>query len=62
MEKIHFCEEEVVSYLENKILDQAADQDELELYQNFKWNGKFEKTYTYKKVIHRMRELYNEIF
>jgi hypothetical protein len=62
MEKIHFCEEEVIGYLENKILDQAADQDELELYQDFKWNGKFEKNYTYKKVIHSMRELYNERF
>jgi hypothetical protein len=62
MEKITFRKEEVIAFLEDMIISEMATYEEEVLYQNYKWNGKLEKNYTYKMVLHRMRELYNEKF
>jgi hypothetical protein len=36
-----------------------ATEDELEMYQDYKWNKKLNKNnYTYKKLIREMREWY----
>jgi hypothetical protein len=63
MEKIKFCEEEVLGFLEDIIISGEADQDELELYENYIWNGKLHKmNYTYKNLIMEMRKLYEVKF
>jgi hypothetical protein len=49
----------VIAYLEEKILSNMATEDELEMYQDYKWNNKLNKNnYTYKKLIAEMREWY----
>jgi hypothetical protein len=59
MEKLHFRKSEVIAYLEEKILSNMATEDELEMYQDYKWNKKLNKNnYTYKKLIREMREWY----
>lgn len=59
MEKIKFCEEEVLGFLEDIIISGEANQDELELYENYIWDGKLNKmNYTYKRLVEQMRELY----
>jgi competence protein ComGF len=59
MEKLHFRKSEVIAYLEEKILSNMATEDELEMYQDYKWDRKLNKNnYTYKKLIAEMREWY----
>jgi competence protein ComGF len=59
MEKLHFTKSEVLAYLEDKILSNMATEDELEMYQDYKWDRKLNKNnYTYKKLIREMREWY----
>jgi hypothetical protein len=59
MEKLHFLKSEVIAYLEEKIISNMATEDELEMYQEIKWNKKLNKNnYTYKKLIREMREWY----
>jgi hypothetical protein len=59
MEKLRFRKSEVIAYLEDKILSNMATEDELEMYQDYKWNNTIDKTnYTYKKLIREMRKLY----
>jgi hypothetical protein len=62
MEKVTFRKEEVIAFLEDMIISEMATYDEEVLYQNYKWTGKLEKNYTYKMVLHRMRELWDEKF
>jgi hypothetical protein len=63
MEKLKFHKEEVISFLEDKISMNTATQDELEMYENFQWSGKLNKTnYTYKIVLKQMRELFEQSF
>jgi hypothetical protein len=57
MEKLHFCEEEVLGFLEDKIQLNEATQEEQNLYQNYMLYGKLIKmSYTYKHLVEQMRE------
>jgi hypothetical protein len=61
MNKVQFRKSEVVAYLEDLILQDIATQDEEDLYVNYKWSGKLDKTnYTYKEVLIDMKRLWNE--
>lgn len=53
---------EVIAFLEWVIINEMATEDEQVLYQNFKWSGQLERNYSYKKVLHKMKKLENEIF
>lgn len=59
MNKVKFKKEEVLSFLEELILDNLATEEELELYQDFKWSGKLNKNnYTYKLVVRKLKKEY----
>jgi hypothetical protein len=62
MEKVKFQKEEVISFLETKIELNEANQEELELYEDYQWSGKLEKNDTYKMLIKEMRKLFNNKF
>jgi hypothetical protein len=63
MEKVKFHKEEVISFLETKIELNEANQDELELYEDYQWSGELNKTnYTYKLLLKQMRDLYEVKF
>lgn len=63
MEKVKFRTSEVLSYLEEKINDNVATVDELELYEDYQWNGKLSKNnYTYKSLLSEMRKLHEVKF
>jgi hypothetical protein len=62
MEKVKFHKEEVISFLETKIELNEANQDELELYEDYQWSGRLEKNYTYKMLVKEMRKLFNSKF
>jgi hypothetical protein len=60
MTKNTFRKEEVISFLEVKILENTATTDEVLLYEEYVWNGKLRKNnYTYKKVIKQLTNMYN---
>lgn len=61
MEIMKWTKEEVISYLEQKVLDGSADESEIELYEGFVWNGKLDRKnnlYTYKKLISQMKMIH----
>ncbi|MFO1442820.1 hypothetical protein KDN24_06280 [Bacillus sp. Bva_UNVM-123] len=58
MKKVEFRVEEVLAYLELLVISDLADEDELELYQDFQWKNKL-KINTYNKLIMKMRNEYN---
>jgi hypothetical protein len=58
MTKLRFNKSEVISYLEEKLLMNEANQDETELYENYIWNNKLTKGYTYKKLIAEMKDIF----
>jgi hypothetical protein len=62
MDKVKFHKEEVISFLETKIELNEANQDELELYEDYQWSGRLEKNYTYKMLVKEMRKLFNSKF
>lgn len=63
MEKVKFRTSEVLGYLEEKISDNVATVDELELYEDYQWNGKLSKNnYTYKSLLSEMRKLHEVKF
>jgi hypothetical protein len=63
MEKLKFSECEVQSYLEDKIMDNTATEDEQNLYQNFLLFGKLHKmNHTWQGLVNQMRELFETIF
>lgn len=52
---------EVISFLECKILQETATRDELEMYEDYTWNSKLDKTkYTYviRSLINQMNKEY----
>jgi hypothetical protein len=53
-----FREEEVISFLEGKVLMNSATQDELELYEDLHWMGSLVKNDTYKKIVKQMNRIY----
>ena len=56
MEKVKLSE--VISFLEMKMLENTATYEEEQLYVDYKWNGKLNRNYTYKKLLKEMRESY----
>lgn len=51
---------EVVSFLEEKIIDGVANEDEMEMYEDYKWYGRFNKdTYAWKRLLQEMRRIHN---
>lgn len=59
MDKLHFSKEDVIGFLETKLLDNTASQEEQELYEQYVWNGKLENNYTRKILISQMKRIYN---
>lgn len=61
MEKLHWTVEEVIGFVEGRILDKIADDKEIEMYEDYIWNGELNRDkylHTYKKVLRRMRYFY----
>ncbi|PGZ96966.1 hypothetical protein COE51_16490 [Bacillus pseudomycoides] len=59
MEKIYWTKDEVIAYLEYKILKDEATDNEIKFYEAYIWNDKFYKnTYTYKRILQRMMKEY----
>jgi hypothetical protein len=58
MKKNTFRKSEVIAYIEELILDQAATDEQEELYVDYKWSGKLKKNYTYKKTLVEMKRIY----
>jgi hypothetical protein len=59
MEKLHFVEEEVIAFLEDKIQSGEANQDENKLYEDALLNRQMHKmNHTYKKLVMEMRKLF----
>jgi hypothetical protein len=56
MTKLNFSLEEVVSFLEMKMMDNTATYEQEQLYVEYKWNGKLKKNYTYKLTLKEMKE------
>jgi hypothetical protein len=56
MTKLNYSLEEVVSFLEMKMMDNTATYEQEQLYVEYKWNGKFKKNYTYKLTLKEMKE------
>jgi hypothetical protein len=60
MERNIYRKDEVISFLEEKVLMDIATQEELNLYEIYIWSGKLVKGYTYKLLVRQMRRLYDE--
>jgi hypothetical protein len=56
MTKLNYSLEEVVSFLEMKMMDNTATYEQEQLYVEYKWNGKLKKNYTYKLTLKEMKE------
>lgn len=61
MEKLKFRKSEVIAYLEDLVSENAATDEQEELYEEFQWSGKLNKNnYTFKLTVSQMRKLWNE--
>jgi hypothetical protein len=50
---------EVISFLEYKLQENLASEDEIEMYENYKWFGKLNKNnYTYRSLLKEMNDEY----
>jgi len=59
MRKNKWLKSEVISYLEEKILEDKATDDEMEFYEEYIWFGKFNrKSDTYKRLLREMNKEY----
>lgn len=50
---------EVISFVEYKIINETANTDEVEMYEDYRWNGKLDKskyTYVIKRLINEMNK------
>ncbi len=56
MERKKFNFEEVIIFLEQKIIDNLESDEEMMAYENYKWDGKIKKS-TYKSLL---KEMYKE--
>lgn len=53
--KVKWELDDVIGYLEDKILSESATNREIRMYENYKWNNKINKnSNTYKKLINEM--------
>jgi hypothetical protein len=63
MEKLHFCEEEVIGFVEDLIQTNQATKEQQNLYEDFMLYGELKKfNSTYKSLIILMRELFETIY
>lgn len=54
-----WAESEVIAFVEVKIMDNIADTDEVELYEEFIWNDIIDKkSCTYKWLVHELNTYY----
>lgn len=61
MTKKKWKQSEVWAYLETLIIDEIATKDEIEMYEDYVWNGKLDKvkyTYVIKCLINKMNKEY----
>lgn len=59
VDKLRWAEDEVISFLEDLILDGLETDKELDFYLNYIYNGIFNnKIITYKKIIKKMKYYY----
>lgn len=52
---------DVIAYLEQLVLDELADNEQLEMYEDYMWSGKLDKnkyTYIIKKLVRDMDKQY----
>jgi hypothetical protein len=56
MTKLNYSLEEVVSFLEMKMMENTTTYEQEQLYVEYKWNGKLKKNYTYKLTLKEMKE------
>lgn len=62
-DKLTFCTEEVVSYLEDMIDLGIATSEEMKFYEDYKWSGKMKKfNNVYRGIVFEMRDEYNNKF
>lgn len=62
MQKVRFLKSEVIAYLEELLLDQAATDEQEELYVEYTYTGKLVKNYVYKKTVLQMKSIYEGKF
>jgi hypothetical protein len=63
MGKLHFCEEEVIGFVEDLIQTNQATQEQQNLYEDFLLYGELKKfNSTYKSLIIMMRELFESTY
>jgi len=56
MRKNKWLKSEVISYLEEKILEDKAADDEMEFYEEYIWFGKFDrKSNIYKRLLNELK-------
>lgn len=61
MTKLNWRLSEVISFLEERIIDGIATEEEEIVYQDYKWTNKINRnTYEWKCVIGEMSKLYEE--
>lgn len=58
-EKLTWRLSEVIAFLECKLQDNTATEDEALMYENYVWNNKINRV-TYKSLVAQMREEYME--
>lgn len=59
--KMHFGQDEVISFLEERVKDNVASEKEFDFYLDLRWNQVFDKElhlHTYKQVLKKMKRLY----
>jgi hypothetical protein len=56
-----FMKSEVQSFLELRIIDDMATEEELDLYEEFTYTGKLNaSSNTYKQMVRKMKQLWEE--
>jgi len=59
-EKLMWRVSEVIAFIEERIIDDIASEEEEIMYQDYKWSGKINKnTYEWKCVLRNMNKEYN---
>lgn len=57
--KVQFRKSEVISFLEEKIHDGLANEDEEQLYEQYQWENKLDKNnYTFQQLVNEMKRQY----
>jgi hypothetical protein len=51
-------ESEVIAHLETKMMDGTSTPAEDRLYEDYKWDGKIVRNYTYRMIVKEMNEIW----